>query len=48
MRKFRGCVSRLKDKTIIRLLEEMIQEVEKVDLRIQKHQVRSRKRNFIE
>ena len=48
MRKFRGCVSRLKDKTIIRLLEEMIQEVEKVDLRIQECQVHAGKRNFIE
>ena len=48
MRKFRGYVMRLKDDTRMRFLEEMIQEVEKVDLRIQEHQVHSGKGGFIQ
>ena len=47
MRKFRGYVRRIKDKTMVRLLEEMIQEVAKVDLGIHERQVHAGKRNFI-
>ena len=48
MRQFSGYVSRLKEKTMMRFLGKIIQEVEKVDLRIQECQVHAGKRNFIE
>ena len=48
MRQFSGCVRRLKDKTMMRFLKKIIQESEKVDLRIQECQVHAGKRNFIE
>ena len=48
MRKFSGYVRRLKEKTMMRFLEKMIQEMAKVDLRIQECQVHAGKRNFIE
>ena len=48
MRQFSGYVRRLKEKTMIRFPEKIIQEVAKVDLRIQECQVHAGKRNFIE
>ena len=48
MRQFSGCGRRLKEKTMMRFLEKIIQEVENVDLRIQECQVHAGKRNFIE
>ena len=39
MKKFRGYVRRFKVKTRMRFLEEMIQDVAKVDLSIQEFQV---------
>ena len=47
MRKFKGYVTILEEKTMMRFVE-IIQEVEKVDLRIQKRQVHVGKRHFIE
>ena len=47
MRQFSGCVRRLKEKTMMRFLEKIIQEVAKVYLRIQECQVHEGKRNFI-
>ena len=48
MRQFSGCGRKLKGKTTMRFLEKTIQEVAKVDLRIQECQVHAGKRNFIE
>ena len=48
MRQFSCYVRRLKEKTMMRFLEKIIQEVAKVDLRIQECQVHAGKRNFIE
>ena len=48
MRQFSGCVRKIKEKTMMRVLEKTIQEVAKVDLRIQECQVHAGKRNFIE
>ena len=48
MRQFNGCGRKLKEKTMMRVLEKTIQEVAKVDLRIQERQVHAGKRNFIE
>ena len=48
MRQFSGCVRRLKKKTMMRFLEKIIQEVAKIDLKIQECQVHAGKRNFIE
>ena len=45
---FSGYVGRLKEKTMMRFLDNIIQEVAKVDLRIQECQVHAGKRNFIE
>ena len=45
---FSGYLSRLKEKTGMTFLEDMIQEEGKVDLRIQERQVYAGKRNFIE
>ena len=47
MRKFKGYVTRLEEKSRMRFVE-IIQEVAKVDLRIQKRQVHVGKRHFIE
>ena len=43
-----GCGRKLNEKTMMRILEKTIQEVAKVDLRIQECQVHAGKRNFIE
>ena len=48
MRKFRGYVIVLKEKTRMRIFEEMAKETAKVYLRIQERQVHAGKRNFIE
>ena len=48
MRQFSGCGRKIKGKTTMRFLEKTIQEVAKVDLRIQEFQVHAGKRNFIE
>ena len=48
MRQFSGCGRKLKEKTMMRVLEKTIQELAKVDLRIQECQVHAGKRNFIE
>ena len=48
MRQFSGYVRILKEKTMMRVLEKTIQEVAKVDLRIQECKVHAGKRNFIE
>ena len=47
MRKFSGCVRRLKEKTMMRFLGKIIQEMAKVNLRIQECQYHAGKRNFI-
>ena len=47
MRKFKGYVTILEEKTMMRFVE-IIQEVEKVDSRIQKPHVHVGKRHFIE
>ena len=39
---------RLEEKTMMIILEEMIQKVAKIDLRIEERQVHEGKRNFIE
>ena len=48
MRQFSGYVRRLNEKTMMRLLEEIIQELAKEGLRIQECQVHVGKRNLIE
>ena len=48
MRQFSGFVRRLKEKTMMRFLGKIIQELAKIDLRIQECQVHAGKRNFIE
>ena len=47
MRKVKGHVTRLEEKTRMRFVE-IIQELAKVDLRIQKRQIHVGKRHFIE
>ena len=47
MRQFSGCVRKIKEKTMMRVLETTIQEVAKVDLRIQECQVHAGKRNLL-
>ena len=48
MRLFSGYIMRLKEKTMMRFLGKIIQELEKIYLRIQECQVHAGKRNFIE
>ena len=48
MRLFSGYVRRLKEKTMMIFLGKIIQELGKIDLRIQECQVHAGKRNFIE
>ena len=48
MRLFSGYVSILKEKTVMRLLEEITQKVQKEGLRIQECQVHADKRNLFE
>ena len=47
MRQFSGYVRRLKEKTMMIILEKTIQEVAKVDLRIQECQVHAGKRTLL-
>ena len=48
MRQFSGCGRKLKEKTMMRVLEKTIQEVPKVYLMIQECQVHAGKRNYSE